>query len=97
VNVVLRPEADAEINEIIRYYDAQQPGLGDEFFLALDDELVAIGNNPRRCGWLDDRYRKCRLRGFPYSIIYDTATWPPVVVAVVHQSRHPDVWRRRLQ
>lgn len=94
MTVRLRPEADEEINEIIAYYNAQSADLGWAFFEELDNELTAIAVNPARCGWIDDRHRKCRLRRFPYVVVYQpgSVTW---VIAVYHASRDQDYWRLR--
>ena len=90
----IKPDANHEINEAIAYYEIANAGLGDQFFEELDAELQAILRNPNRCAWIDDRYRRCRLKRFPYSIVYLPVT-PPLIVAVHHQSRDPDYWRAR--
>jgi len=38
--------------------------------------------------------RRLLLPGFPYSLLYRLVDTQVQIVAVVHQSRHPDAWRR---
>jgi len=33
------------------------------------------------------RYRFWSVRGFPYLLVYDAETEPPIILRVVHQSR----------
>lgn len=65
------------------------------FLLALDEGVLAILETPER--WPKARYG-CRRYVFPnqypFTLIYRLS--PEVeIVAVAHQKRRPDYWRRR--
>jgi hypothetical protein len=40
--------------------------------------------------------RRCRLRRFPYGVIYHADEMEILVVAVAHAHRRPDYWRDRI-
>jgi len=40
--------------------------------------------------------RRCRVKRFPYAVIYFVHDDVIYVLAVMHLSRHPDYWRERL-
>jgi hypothetical protein len=44
--VVLRPQAGTEAHRAKSWYDEQVRGLGDQFVLALDAAIEAIGQRP---------------------------------------------------
>ena len=37
-----------------------------------------------------------KVRGFPYSLFYEIHDELLVVVAVMHASRHPESWKKRV-
>jgi plasmid stabilization system protein ParE len=97
--VVVRPEAENDVLEAAHWYDAQQPGLGDEFieetlavFDALaDDPLYQFQQHPtKNIHW---RYAK----RFPYRVIYELVEQERLVIiaAVLHAARHDRAWRKR--
>jgi toxin ParE2 len=97
VNVSLLDVAQQELDEAISYYNGQLPGLGDAFLL----EVVATIERIRRFpdGWhpLGENIRRCRLRRFPYGLIYQPDTNEVIIVAVAHSHRRPSYWRDRLK
>jgi mRNA-degrading endonuclease RelE of RelBE toxin-antitoxin system len=41
--------------------------------------------------------RRCRLRRFPYGLIYAIDEGDILIVAVAHTHRRPDYWRDRMK
>jgi mRNA-degrading endonuclease RelE of RelBE toxin-antitoxin system len=41
--------------------------------------------------------RRCRLRRFPYGLIYAIDRGDILIVAVAHAHRRPDYWRDRMK
>lgn len=87
--------AQQELDEAVSYYNGQVPGLGDAFLL----EVVATIERIRRFpdGWhpLGENTRRCRLRRFPYGLIYQPDKNEIIIVAVAHSHRRPSYWRDR--
>ena len=92
--VIVRPGAQADIREAAQWYESQQPGLGSEFTLQLDALFERIGHNPLQFPEIGSGVRRALLQRFPYAIYFVIAAYP-VVIAVLHQRRHPDTWKRR--
>jgi plasmid stabilization system protein ParE len=97
VTVRFLQTAEIELDEAIRWYEAQAPGLGDAFLLevlAATDRMVLY---PEAWHPLDEGVRRCRLARFPYGLIYAIEDGDILVLAVAHLHRKPDYWRDRLQ
>lgn len=93
--VIVRPGAQADIREAVLWYESQRPGLGSEFTLQLDALCERIGHNPLQFPEIGNGVRRALLERFPYAI-YFVATFSTVVIAVLHQRRHPDKWKQRV-
>lgn len=92
----MHTDAEAELREALRYYEAQRPGLGSEFRTEFEAAVQRVRENPESNAVEDDSgARYCMLRRFPYNIVYvdlDDRIW---VAAVAHQRRRPRYWARR--
>ena len=89
--------AQQELDEAIAYYDGQAPGLGDAFLLEVLASIDRIGRFPKAWHPLGENTRRCRLRRFPYGLIYHKANGEILIVAVAHSHRRPDYWRNRVK
>jgi plasmid stabilization system protein ParE len=93
--VIVRPEAEAEITEAFRWYEDRSEGLGSEFMRALDASLSAIQRNPTAFAIVHRQMRRALLRRFPYAVIYLLEDRTVIVLACFHASRDPRQWRDR--
>jgi toxin ParE1/3/4 len=90
------PEALQEYQEATRYYAERDPQLALRFVEAVEDAIHRIVEMPSAWRVLDDDVRRCRARGFPYGVLYSVETDVILVVAVMHGSREPGYWMRRM-
>ena len=88
--------AQQEFDEAIAYYNAQSPGLGDEFLLEVIAGLHRIKSFPKAWHPYTSNTRRCLTRRFPYGVVYQILESEIVVIALVHSSRKPGYWRDRL-
>jgi plasmid stabilization system protein ParE len=95
VNLHFRPAAAADVEEAFLWYEAQRPGLGEEYLEAVSRALIAIRESPRLHGVIHRDVRRVSLRRFPYSVFYRILDQDVVVVGCFHASRDPRRWRRR--
>jgi plasmid stabilization system protein ParE len=88
--------AQQELDEAVEYYNHEVPGLGKDFVAEIRAVLERIRHFPN--GWrpLTENVRRCRLRRFPYGLIYAADNEEIIVIAVAHLHRRPDYWRKRL-
>ncbi len=89
--------AEIELDEAIRWYDAQALGLGDAFLVEVLAAVHRIALYPEAWHLLGDGVRRCRLSRFPYALIYSADKNDILVLAVAHLHRQPDYWRDRLK
>ncbi len=96
MNIRLLEPAQAELDEAIAWYADQAPGLGDAFLIETLKALKLIDQFPQAWHPLSPHIRRCRLKRFPYSVIYTLDDTDVLVLAVAHQHRKPGYWRSRL-
>lgn len=92
---VVRRRAALEAREAYRWYEEQRPGLGDRFRADLKRALDRIVENPSQFPVLEANARFAVLHTFPYKIYFALKSGRVVILAVLHQSRHPDTWKRQ--
>lgn len=97
MNVRVLEIARRELDEAISHYNEQAAGLGDAFLLEAVAAIERVRQFPE--GWhpLGKDIRRCRLRRFPYGLIYHADENEVIIVAVAHSHRRPDYWRDRLK
>ncbi len=97
----MTPEARADMVTLVDFYDARPERRGDEMLDEFDRAVVAIGDRPRLHPPVDDDYPGLEAREFYESrfhqrIIFVIHNDEAFIVAVVHTSRRPGAWHRRL-
>ena len=96
MSVRLLESAQVELDDAIAWYASQAPGLGDAFLIETLKTLKLIEQYPKAWHPLTQQVRRCRLRRFPYSVIYAQEGSDLLVLAVAHQHRKPGYWGARL-
>src|SRR5205085_6075986 len=89
--------AEIELDQAIHWYGAQAPGLGDAFLIGVMSAGDRIARFPEAWHPLGEGVRRCRLRRFPYGLIYTIDNGDILLLAVAHLHRRPDYWRDRLK
>lgn len=94
-------DAALEAAETAAWYEAERPGLGVEFFYAIDTaiDLLENGNLPLlqlsgNAGALG--LKRHILKRFPYDVIVAVKPDETIVIAIAHHARKPDYWRDRV-
>jgi plasmid stabilization system protein ParE len=97
IRLVVRDEAEADIEEAFNGYETQEPGLGAEFIRSVDAVLASVG---KAAGGVSGNLPQCAralLRRFPYAVFYIEQNGIIEVLACMHFRRHPRRWRSRLR
>jgi len=84
---LLRPEAQADIEESALWYEDQRPGLGERFTGELFVLIDRIAEFPLQFPVIGRSVRRGLLQRFPYAVYFLVAEGPVVVIAVLHQPR----------
>jgi plasmid stabilization system protein ParE len=90
------PEALEEYQEAALYYAERDPALALRFVEAVEDAIRRILESPERLRVLDEDVRRCLTHVFPYGVLYTIEPEFILIVAVMHCSREPDYWKRRV-
>ena len=93
--IIIRPEADADIEEAYRWYEKQRDGLGADFLLCVEDGLARIQRDPEMYPVVHKNVHRTLIRRFPYGIFYLIENNVIVVLSVFHGRRDPKRWRSR--
>lgn len=96
MSIRLLEPAQMELDEAIAWYAEQAPGLGDAFLIETLKTLWLVEQFPQAWHPLTPEIRRCRLRRFPYSVVYTQDGPGILVLAIAHQHRKPDYWKNRL-
>ena len=96
IPVVFHPEAQQEAVAAGEYYETQQRGLGRRFVEALAEAVQHIQATPHLYHIVSGVYRQCRVRRFPYGIIFRAGSDQIEIIAVMHLHRAPGFWRSRV-
>jgi toxin ParE2 len=89
--------ARRELRETVRYYNAQLPGLGEEFRDEAWETVRRIKEFPEAWHPLGGSIRRCQMRRFPYGLIYEPSANETVIIAIAHLHRKPEYWRSRVE
>jgi mRNA-degrading endonuclease RelE of RelBE toxin-antitoxin system len=88
--------AQIEMDEAVGYYNYEVQGLGYEFLKEVLQALDRIGRFPNAWHHSSKRTRRCKIRRFPYGIIYHIRENEILVVAIAHLHRKPGYWKDRI-
>jgi plasmid stabilization system protein ParE len=96
VQLIVRPEAEADIGDAYAWYEAQQAGLGDRFLAEMSRCIADIERQPLRFQRVRAEARRALLRHFPYAVFFVAAPNHIAVVAALHMARDPAAWQERV-
>lgn len=86
-----------EYEETRAWYERRREGLGNSFRDEVDRAVARIAKSPTRWPIAFVKFRRVRLRWFPYLLYcYVVDTSLALVLAVAHGHRRPGYCRRRL-
>ncbi len=88
-------EAQRDLRSGTTFYEAQHQGLGKDFVFEIRRLCRRIVEAPHVGSEVQPGVRRRLVRRFPYSILYAVEDSEIIVLAVAHQSRHPDYWASR--
>jgi len=96
LKVRLISPANLELDEAVRYYDHQLPGLDFRFVQETSVAIERIMLMPEAWTKVGQRTRRCMLKGFPYALLYVTEKEEILITAVAHLHRKPEHYKDRI-
>lgn len=93
--LTINPEAESDLVEACSWYKQKRDGLADAFLDSEEDVLNNLAENPEKYAAEYREVRRAGTRRFPY-VVYDRFKEDRVeILAVLHGSRNPRVWKSR--
>jgi plasmid stabilization system protein ParE len=94
--LIIRPEAEAELAEAFAWYEDRRPGLGADFMLCADAVFGGILRSPQQYPRVYRTIRRALTRRFPYEVCFVEDDERVVVLSVFHAKRNPKHWQDRV-
>lgn len=89
------PEAGEEFANAVRYYTSIDQPLAARFDREMYAAVISAVEFPQLGRKGPHSFRKRRIKGFPYSIIFRPLDGVIVIAAVCHHRQQPDYWLDR--
>lgn len=94
---IITPQAQDDFDKTYWWYEEQYQGLGKEFARCVDAKIVDIQSSPEQFQIIyKDRVRRALVTRFPYSVFFVDKIKVLSIVAILRQSRNPDLWKSRV-
>ena len=90
------PEAEQDVVEAYGWYEAREPGLGEDFLRCVEACLLTVQRHPKLYPVAVDEFRRALVRRFPFEVFYEEAGDCITVYSVFHCLQDPRKWRSRL-
>ena len=96
MKVIFDPEAREELVESARFLEEKTVGLGLDLMAAVEQAANRLTKFPQLGPVENANIRKCLVRGFPFTLLYEVNPDHIYIAAVMHQHRRPGYWKKRL-
>jgi len=96
LELIIRPEAEADIAGAFDWYESRVRGLGFEFLLVLDAVSNSILRNHLVYPIVHRNVHRALTRRFPYAVFFIVEESRIVVLSVFHVKRNPRIWMGRV-
>jgi plasmid stabilization system protein ParE len=94
--LIIRPEADADIADAFDWYESRVRGLGSEFLLVLDAVFNSIIRDHLIYPVVHRNVRRALTRRFPYAVFFIVDESKVFVLSVFQVKRSPRIWMGRI-
>ena len=90
--VIIRPRAEADLQDAKRHYEARRVGLGDELIVIVRQAIRYLEHYPERRPIYYREFRRFLLSRFPYRIFYRIEGDRVIVFRVLHVKQDHPRW-----
>jgi hypothetical protein len=100
VQLLIEPEAEAELEEAADRYEESVPGLGAAFLAEMSQrtlEVLAQPNTFPAFGSIEGVRCAHAIGRFPHLVVYMSTDTAVHILAFMHPRRRPGYWTKRLQ
>ena len=94
---IVRPLAEADLENAARWYEEERAGLAERFLSDVDRTFARIRERPLQFPTVAGDVRRALLHTFPYAVYFRASDEMVIVLAVLHLRRNPKIWRGRVR
>ena len=94
--LTFRKEAEIDLEKSAKWYEQQKETLGFDFLDEVEKKCSILKNTPLIFEEVYKNLRRVVVDRFPFNIFYLVEANAITVVAVIHGSRHPKKWHKRI-
>lgn len=96
-NVKVHPEVDEDIVAIAKWYNEIDEELTERCLEVIYYTMREASEMPLIYSTVEAPYRRAICKAFPYKVIFEPLEDGSIyVLTVIHQNRHPDTWKERV-
>ncbi|HEY4062384.1 MAG TPA: type II toxin-antitoxin system RelE/ParE family toxin [Puia sp.] len=88
-SLVLQSEAVIDMQKAFEWYEERRAGLGFEMIEEIEDGLERLTKHPQHYTAINQKYRRLRIKRFPFLIVYEIENMKVIIVAVRRTSQEP--------
>ena len=96
LQIYIRPEAEADLDDAAAWYQTQVMRLGYEFLDEIKKTLQIMADNPEIFQVIYKNVHRAVVQRFPFVIYYQIEAETIIVLGIIHASRNPHDWKKRL-
>ncbi len=89
--------SNIELDEAVKYYNHQLPGLGFRFLQEVSSAINNITLFPQAWTKIGEHTRRYIFKKFPYALLYHIEKDEILISAVAHLHRNPEHYKHRLK
>ena len=93
--IIVKPLAELDMREAALWYEKEKANLGIEFLEAVEEKLKIIESNPQLFEVKYKEVHRAFLNRFPFAIHYKVEEQNIFILAVLHTSLNPKIWKTR--
>jgi toxin ParE1/3/4 len=94
--LTIHPSAFEEIKATIKFYNSKVEGLGGLFLDEVERGIDLIKYSPKTWSKHNKHCHRFLLSKFPFSVIYRLKDQNIETLAVMHNHRKPNYWKKRI-
>jgi toxin ParE1/3/4 len=85
--VIIRPRAEADLQEAWIWYESQRRGLGEELLAEISAAICLLEIDPERRPFYYRDFRRIITRRFPYKLFYRVEKDRVIIFRILHAKR----------
>jgi plasmid stabilization system protein ParE len=93
--LIVRKEAEEDMRAAYDWYEKQRENLGRAFLVEVARTFEAMEGQPEAYAPCFKSARRALCKRFPYAVYFTRDDSDIIVIAVLHQRRHPMTWQNR--